>query len=109
MEKGFEDIKKAVFILVLMLGTYSLVELSWLKFDSKTAEKILIVINSNLYARASENVWWPPLLWPGRLRSLLREPSFLEFLVPSCYRFYGAGWGRKSTKDYMGFLLDIFV
>lgn len=108
-KKGFEDINKAVLVLVLMLGTYSLVELSWLKFNSKVAENILVFINSHLYVPAANNGWWPPLLWPGRLRSLLREPSFLGFLALSCFLFYGAGWGRKNTRAYMDFLLDIFV
>lgn len=107
-KKGFEDIKKAVFILVLMLGTYSLVELSWLKFDSKTAEKILIVINSNLYARASENVWWPPLLWPGRLRSLLREPSFFGILSAFLLPFLWSWMGEKKHKGLYGLLIGYF-
>lgn len=107
-KKGFEDIKKAVLALVLLLGAYSVVELSWLKFDSKTAEKILIAINSNLYARASENVWWPPLLWPGRLRSLLREPSFFGILSAFLLPFLWSWMGEKKHKGLYGILIGYF-
>lgn len=107
-KKGFEDIKKAVLVLVLLLGTYSVVELSWLKFDSKAAEKILIAINSHLYARASETAWWPPLLWPGRLRSLLREPSFFGILSAFLLPFLWSWMSEKKYKGLFGILIGYF-
>lgn len=107
-KKGFEDINKAVLVLVLMLGTYSLVELSWLKFNSKVAENILVFINSHLYVPAANNGWWPPLLWPGRLRSLLREPSFFGILSAFLLPFLWSWMGEKKHKGLYGLLIGYF-
>lgn len=107
-KKGFEDIKKAVLALVLLLGAYSVVELSWLKFNSKVAENILVFINSHLYVPAANNGWWPPLLWPGRLRSLLREPSFFGILSAFLLPFLWSWMGEKKHKGLYGILIGYF-
>lgn len=107
-KKGLADIKKAVLALVLLLGAYSVIELSWLKFDSKAAENILTTINSYLYNPAANNGWWPPLLWPGRLRSLLREPSFFGILSAFLLPFLWSWMGEKNHKALYGLLIGYF-
>lgn len=107
-KKGFEDIKKAVLALVLLLGAYSAVELSWLKFDSKWAENMLVFINSHLYVPATNHGWWPPLLWPGRLRSLLREPSYFGILSSFLLPFLWSWMWVKRHKVFYGFLIGYF-
>lgn len=107
-KKGLADIKKAVLALVLLLGAYSVIELSWLKFDSKAAENILTTINSYLYNPAANNGWWPPLLWPGRLRSLLREPSFFGILSAFLLPFLWSWMGEKKHKALYGLLIGYF-
>ena len=78
--KAFEDFRKAITILVIMMSVYSFVELCWLKLNVKWAEEMLITINPFLYDVETTNTWWPPLLWKGQLRSLTREPSFFGIL-----------------------------
>ena len=107
-QKGFRDLQKAVLLLVLLLGTYSAIELSWLKFNSKLAEKILMIINSHLYTPAVNHGWWPPLLWPGRLRSLLREPSFFGILSTFLLPFLWSWMGEKKHKALYGLLIGYF-
>lgn len=78
--KAFEDFRKAITILVIIMGIYSFVELSWLKLNVKWAEELMRTINPLLYDVETTNTWWPPLLWKGQLRSLTREPSFFGIL-----------------------------
>lgn len=107
-KRGFEDVKNAVLALVLLLGAYSVIELSWLKFNSKVAENILVFINPHLYVPATNHGWWPPLLLPGRLRSLLREPSYFgilsSFLLPFLWSWI---WERRHKVLY-GLLIGYF-
>lgn len=108
MEKGFEDIRNSVLALALLLGAYSVIELSWLKFNSKVAENILVFINPHLYAPATNHGWWPPLLWPGRLRSLLREPSYFGILSSFLLPFLWSWIWERSHKVFYGFLIGYF-
>lgn len=107
-KKGFEDIRNSVLALALLLGAYSVIELSWLKFNSKVAENILVFINPHLYAPATNHGWWPPLLWPGRLRSLLREPSYFGILSSFLLPFLWSWIWERSHKVFYGFLIGYF-
>lgn len=107
-KQGFEDLKKAALILALLLGVYSVFELLWLKLDSKLAEQVLITINPHLYEPAANNGWWPPLLWPGRLRSLLREPSFFGILSSFLLPFLWSWIWEKKHKALYGLLIGYF-
>ena len=78
--KAFRDMRKAVTVLVVIMGVYSLIELSWLKLSLQCAEDLLRKINPILYDVEVINTWWPPLLWNGQLRSMTREPSFFGIL-----------------------------
>lgn len=78
--EAFLDIRRAITCMVCFMAAYSVIELSWLKFGFAFAEKALMTINPFLYDIKIAHGWWPPLLWPGQLRSLLREPSFFGIL-----------------------------
>lgn len=47
--KAFQDICKAVLVLVVIMGTYSFIELLWLKLDLDFAKRFLEFINPYLY------------------------------------------------------------
>lgn len=74
--KGFIDIRNAILCLILIMGTYSFVELLWLKLSLNFAVEILVNINPFLYDPVSNHGWWPPILWGNQLRSICQEPSF---------------------------------
>lgn len=74
--KGFIDIRNAILCLILIMGTYSFVELLWLKLSLNFAVEILVNINPFLYDPVSNYGWWPPILWGNQLRSICQEPSF---------------------------------
>lgn len=85
--KGFRDIRKAVVVLVVIMGTYSFVELLWLKLDLDFAKNFLGHINPYLYDPKSSHGWWPPLLWKHQLRSICSEPSYFGILSVFCISF----------------------
>lgn len=78
--KAFNDIRKAILCLIIIMGIYSFIELLWLKLSLNFAVQILININPFLYDPASNHGWWPPLLWGNQLRSICQEPSFLGII-----------------------------
>lgn len=78
--KAFCDVRKAVLILVLIMGVYSIIEVLWLKFQLQDMERILVNLNVFLYDPCKYNSWHPPLLWYNQLRSLTVEPSFFGII-----------------------------
>ena len=96
--EAFKDFRKAITILVILMGIYSIVELSWLKLGFKWAEDILKSINPYLYDVETTNTWWPPLLWRGQLRSLTREPSFFGILSIMILPFLWSHLFEKKIK-----------
>ena len=73
---AFNYVRNAIVCLFILMGSYSVIELAWLKFDLQIAKNILITINPYLYDPVSSHGWWPPLLWKNQLRSVFTEPSF---------------------------------
>ena len=103
--EAFKDFRKAITILVILMGIYSIVELSWLKLNFKWAEDILKSINPYLYDIETLNTWWPPLLWRGQLRSLTSEPSFFGILSIMILPFLWSHLFEKKIKIWHYFLL----
>ena len=107
-KKAFKDIRKAITILAILMGLYSLIELSWLKFSLKHAEEFLKIFNLYLYDIETTNNWWPPLLWDGQLRSLTREPSFFGILSTMMLPFLWSNIFEKENKFRYNVLLFYF-
>lgn len=79
-EKTFFDIRTGCFVLFILMGVYSLVEILWLKLNSNSAENILKYLNPLFFDPVVKSGWWPPLLWENQLRSLCLEPSFFGII-----------------------------
>lgn len=94
---AFNDVRRAVICLFILMGSYSVVELLWLKLDLQFAKDILITINPYLYDPVSSHEWWPPLLWKNQLRSLTHEPSFFGILSIMCLPFL---WSLLFEKKF---------
>lgn len=110
---GFKYMRKAVLILVVIFGTYSFIEILWLKLHLGIAKDILRFVNPLLYDPKSAHGWWPPLLWNGQLRSECPEPSFFGIYASFCIPFL---WSyivdERKTKDivlYTYFMLMLFL
>jgi len=94
---AFNDVRKAIVCLFILMGSYSVIELAWLKFDLQIAKNLLITINPYLYDPVSSHEWWPPLLWKNQLRSLTHEPSYFAILSIMCLPFL---WSFVFEKKF---------
>ena len=94
---AFNDVRKAVTYLVVLMGTYSAVELLWLKLKLPIAKGFLEFVNPYLYDIVIVHGWWPPLLWPNQLRSICREPSFFGIIAVMCLPLV---WSLVVEKKY---------
>ncbi len=101
---AFNDVRRAVICLVILMGAYSFVELLWLKLNHQIAKDILVSINPYLYDPVSSHGWWPPLLWKNQLRSITHEPSFFGILSVMCLPVM---WSMLWEEQYKKFGLFI--
>jgi hypothetical protein len=76
---------KSIYIVCGIIFIYSFIEVFYL-LNYKWAMQILIAINPFLHAIKENFGWWPPLLSPGRIRSIFPEPSWFgmygAFVMP---------------------------
>lgn len=112
-QTGFKYMRKAVLILVVIFGTYSFIEILWLKLHLGIAKEILCLINPLLYDPKSSHGWWPPLLWKGQLRSVCPEPSFFGiyacFCIPFLWSYLLEEGKAKYIVLYTYFMLMLFL
>ena len=104
-EKGFYDVRKAILSLVIVMGTYSFIELLWLKMQIPFTEELLKTINVFLYDPENSHGWWPPLLWRGQLRSLCPEPPFFSIISILCLPFVWSFFFSKRKNMFYYVLL----
>lgn len=107
--RGFRDFRFIVLLMSIIMGLYSVIELTWLKFNSPSAQAILIFLNSFLLDPGIAYGWWPPLLWPHQLRSIFREPSYFGicslFILPFLWSYII----EKKHIFLSGFLITYFT
>lgn len=112
-QAGFEYIRKAVLILVVIFGAYSFIEILWLKLHLGIAKDILCFVNPLLYDPKSAHGWWPPLLWNGQLRSVCPEPSYFGinacFCIPFLWSYISEEFKAKYIVLYTYFMLMLFL
>ena len=100
---AFNDVRRAVICLVILMGAYSFIELLWLKFNLPFARAFLETVNPFLYDVVTLNGWWPPLLWETQLRSISREPSFFGIISVMCLPFVWSYLFKKEIKKIVLF------
>lgn len=107
----YSILEKAVFISLVIVSAYSLIETTYLAGNS-TATLILSFINPLLHPVAVDHNWWPPLLWKGQLRSVFSEPSrmgnYAAFALPFLWSRFMIGNKSLSWKTILLTLLLTF-
>lgn len=108
-QEGFSILTKAVFISVILVCGYNILDFFYLS-GSTAAKEILNILNPIVHDIKSNGTWWPPLLWKGQLRSLFAEPSyygiFSSFAMPFLwYRFNQ----KQDTKSRIVLILIMFM
>ena len=102
--------RAATLIIVLMI-LYSCIEIPYL-IGFEWAKNILKDINPFLHAIKANFNWWPPLLWPGKMRNFFPEPSqfgmYGNFIVPFLWLKY---FREKESKAslLLIFALSLFL
>lgn len=72
---AFAVMLKAVLLSLIFVFSYSVIEIFYLA-GNQSAKELLEIITPYFHIVKSDGTWWPPLLWPGQLRSLFAEPSY---------------------------------
>lgn len=97
--KGFTIVRKGVEVSVVAIIVYSVLDILYLS-GIWGAESILKVLNPIVHAIKGNGTWYPPLLWPGQLRSLFAEPShfgiFAAFAIPWLWYSFCKASNRKA-------------
>ena len=105
---AFDDLRKILLILCIILILYSTFELNYL-LGGSLGESVLKTINPLYMKVADIHGWWPPLLWNGQLRSLFAEPSFFGIFeamtIPIMISFFWAK--RMNLKIFLGIAVYI--
>lgn len=97
----FKNIRFGILILTIIFCCYSIIEVVYLN-GNDVAAYLLKKINPFLYDPCSGRGWWPPLLWPGQLRSICEEPSFFGRIAAFNIPFL---WSYFIEKLYIKYLL----
>lgn len=82
-----DDIWLGITVILPVLAIYEIFEVAYL-VGASWGETVLRTINPLLYEVESTNGWWPPSLWPGQIRSVFQEPSFLSYWGVLCVPFF---------------------
>lgn len=109
--KGFKTMVKAILCSISILFVYSFfVEVPYLA-GNETCKSLLESINPFIHSIKDDGKWWPPLLWPGQLRSVFVEPSYFgiytAFAMP--FLWYFIYKDRKFIGIILTFLLGFLL
>lgn len=84
-EEGFSIMRKGLLWCIAIIVLYSSVDILYL-YGFWGAETVLKFLNPIIHDIKQDGTWWPPLVWPGQLRSIFAEPSyfgiFAAFAMP---------------------------
>ena len=81
-----DDIWLGITAILPVLAIYEVFEVAYL-VGTSWGETVLGTINPLLYEVENSHGWWPPLLWPGQIRSVFAEPSYFSYWGVLCVPF----------------------
>lgn len=109
--RGIFILKKSITIIIWIISFYSAFEiLSFFGID--LGKQFLVTVNPFLHSIKANFGWWPPLLWPGRVRSIFPEPSYFGMYAAFCVPFlYSSYLNHESVKINLVqiFLIDFLI
>lgn len=108
-EEGFSIMKKGLLWCIILIVSYSILDILYL-YGIWSAEVVLDFLNPIIHDIKQDSTWWPPLVWPGQLRSVFAEPSyfgiFAAFAMP--WLWYSICKEKSHRKKITMFVLFIF-
>lgn len=94
-------------ISLVVVISYCLLQLGYL-LHIKSAENVLCMITPYTHMINTNHGWWPPVLWPGQLRSVFAEPSFFGIWSGFALPFvWYCVWKNKSNKQCFWLIVSI--
>ena len=109
-KRALEILLKGTLLSLIPIFAYVCVETAYLA-GNKNAAEILKAVNPYLYSIATTHGWWPPLLWPGQMRLVVPEPSFVgnyfAFVLPLLWG--GIFLVRKKWMLYTGLFATVVI
>ena len=82
-----DDIWLGITAILPVLAIYEIFEVAYL-VGASWGTTVLKTINPLLYEVENSHGWWPPLLWPGQMRSIFAEPSSFSYWGVLCVPFF---------------------
>lgn len=82
-----DDIWLGITAILPVLAIYEIFEVAYL-VGASWGTTVLKTINPLLYEVENSHGWWPPLLWPGQIRSVFAEPSYFSYWGVLCVPFF---------------------
>ena len=82
-----DDIWLGITAILPVLAIYEIFEVAYL-VGARWGTTVLKTINPLLYEVENSHGWWPPLLWPGQMRSVFAEPSYFSYWGVLCVPFF---------------------
>ncbi|WP_196603699.1 O-antigen ligase family protein [Pectinatus haikarae] len=106
--KGIDLFQKGIITGAFICIAYSVIELFYLQ-GNILAARLLTMVNPLLYDVASIHGWWPPVLFPGRMRSVFAEPSFLALYLAVAIPVFATMMFTKKKKYILSFFFLCFA
>ena len=111
-EKGIDILCKSIIATIPTILIYGLIEMVYLS-GNNCAEVILKTITPYIISIQVDKTPWPPLLWPGQMRLIFAEPSFignyLAILLPIVLYYYFKDNKNNKLILFYSFFLFVFV
>lgn len=108
-EEGFSIMRKGLLWCIVIIVLYSILDILYL-YGFWGAETVLKFLNPIIHDIKQDGTWWPPLVWPGQLRSIFAEPSyfgiFAAFAMP--WLWYSICKEKSYRKKVAMFILFTF-
>lgn len=109
-QKAIKIMCEGVLLGLIVIFIYGTVEIFYF-LGSHTARNFLEIITPYLHPIKTNHGWWPPLLWPGQLRSVFVEPShignYIALAIPVLWCMYlrDISWKILVMSSYLMFLV----
>ena len=106
---AFKILIKSILLSLVIIFGYCFIELFYLA-GSNTAKNVLLTMTPYFHAIKSDGSWWPPLLWPGQLRSIFAEPSYygIYFAFAMPFIWYAFVSTKKKLFKLISILSIVF-
>ena len=107
-EEGFSIMRKGLLWCIAIIVLYSSVDILYL-YGFWGAETVLKFLNPIIHDIKQDGTWWPPLVWPGQLRSIFAEPSYFGIFAAFAMPWLWYSICKEESHGKKAALLSLFT